>query len=144
MGQIQFMTGLASFLIFTIAIMAFAYNFGIDNNAGINVVDDDALLALNNTLEPSGKGFLTSANSTTEALYKSTTTGESGVTTQVGSFQIGLGDMIGSVKNTITSGYRSLFGSSQGFGIVLTIFIGLIGSIGLLYVWKSIKGGIPD
>ena len=144
MGLKQYVTSFGLIGIFALALIGFAMNFAIDNDASFSIVDDTEISKLSSDLQD------TSFNKDAEDTYKSiieTTIDPGSQTAQsVGPFAVTLSNPLGpltGVKNILQVGYVKIFGSKQGFGIFLSLFIGLLIFGGGLLLYKALRG-FPD
>lgn len=143
MGQIQFTTSLVLIALFTIAIVGFAVNFAIDNNAVIDISDDAQISSLDSNVQSNLSNFREGSQDTYQSIVESSI--ESGQTTPSGGqFAVTPISAIGSVKNILQVGYIKIFGSGSGFGIFLASFLALLGFIFGMYIWKTWAGRLPD
>jgi len=147
MGQIKFMASIIMTLLFIVAIMSYATNFGNDNNVAIDLNDDDVIMKAKGNLQSDIQTFKSQTNSSLEALYESTIEGGDETTVTGGQFKGGISGAFDSLKITIRLIYQKIFGSEQGdngFGIILTGLISFLGLVSLLYLWKTWAGKSPD
>ena len=144
MGEIKFISGLLMIALFTIAIVGYTTNFGIDNNAPVNLNQDSEFGLLKSNLSSDLETFKTQSNSSSIAFFSSEVTSGDETTRTGGAFKIGLGQLIGSTKKIMNLGYSKIFGNDVGFGIFLTAITSLFVYIGFRYIWKTWKGGNPD
>jgi hypothetical protein len=143
MSQIQWTISLVMIGLFTIAIIGFAINFAADNDSPVSLSDDPDI---SNLYDDSGEnvvGFDTSSEDTYTSILNSSIT-ESGSTTGGGQFALTATNTVGVVKNILKVGYTKIFGTSSGFGIFITTFLGLIVFITVLLIWKTWAGRMPD
>lgn len=144
MGAIKWMVSLGMILIFSISIVSYVANFGNDNNAHVNLNDDEELSSLNTNLKANTLTALSDVNGSIKSFEQSAI--DSGdETTRTGSqFKGNDVSLFNSVKVIVNTGFKKIFGQESGFGYILTIFIFLMGIISLLVWWKVWKGGNPD
>ena len=75
---------------------------------------------------------------------------ESSISTQTDSteggtsFKIGPGTALVMTVSTISIAFSKIFGSSSGFGILLTALISVFALISILYIYKTWAGKSPD
>jgi len=143
MGQIQFTTSLVLIGLFTVAIIGFAINFAEDNNSPISLSDDPELSSLYTRTTDDVSEFSEDAENTYSSIIDTTIAPESGSAQSTGPFAITPLNILGIVKNIIEVGYLKIFGTGKGFGIFLTTFLGLLGFIIALYIYKTLRGN-PD
>ena len=143
MGQISFSVSLILIALFSIAIIGFAVNFGIDNDAYVQLSDDPELT----NLYAEQRANMTSLREQSESTYTSIVESsiEEGETTPTGGqFSITPGTLLSTISNIVKVGYLKIFGSGEGFGIFLTTFILTLLFIMSLYIWKTWVGRNPD
>lgn len=143
MGQIQLIVSLIMIGLFTFAVIAFATNFAVDNEAKLSVADDAEM----SSLYTSTKGNLDSFSSDSESQYQSIieTTLEPGsdAPQSVGPFAITPLNALTVVKNILQTGYTKIFGTGTGFGVFLTALISIIVFMLGLFLYKTLRG-LPD
>jgi hypothetical protein len=146
MSQIQWTVSLVLASLFTIAIIGFAVNFAIDNDASVNIIDDPELNTLYTKAQGNQSGFNTGSEDTYASIINSSIspTSASGTTTTAGQFSITPVNMIGVVTNILSVGYSKVFGSDSGFELFLGTFLSMILLITGLYIWKTWAGRSPD
>ena len=142
MGQISFTLSLIFIGLFTVAIIGFAVNFAIDNNAPVSLADDPKI----NELRTENLNDLSTLRKKSEDTYQSIIdssieTGDT--TTSGGQFALTPLTIISIMDNTLSVGYDKIFGNEGGFGIFITTFLGMLVFIIGLYVWKTWRGN-PD
>jgi len=141
MGQIKFIVGFLMVGLFAVAILNYAFNFGIDNDAKVKLSDDADMVLLNSSIQTSSEQFsLQDANNTAKAIWDSETKQGDQLLQGSGQFKLGPVNAIAITKNITTTGFKKIFGNDTGFGILLTSLFGMIVFIGALYVWKAIRG----
>ena len=144
MGQISFLKAGAFFLIFAIAITAFATNFANDNGTSVSITNNSNIQDYKDNLDSQVTVVVNEANGSSQAFFESTV-GEGDETTVTGGqFKVGLTGFVNTIKDTASVAYSSIFGSGEGFGFVFTIFGSVLAIIAFLFIWKTWKGGLPD
>ena len=143
MGQIQLTTSLILIGLFSVAIIGFAMNFAIDNDAPVSISDDAELTDLYSKTSGNLSGFNTASESQYQSIIETTVAPESGVSQSVGSFAVTPANSVGVTKNILSVGYKKIFGSDSGFNIFLVSLIGIIVFMLGLYLYKTLRG-IPD
>jgi len=144
MGLIKLLTGLAFTIVFAIAIITYATNFANDNTTYVSISDDAEISGLNTNLKSDVETFRTTTNSSSSVLTK--------LMGKVNEQDLEGGSNFLSTPKTLANGIKSiastskktLFGNDNNFGIIFSIFIGLLVMIIALYGWKTLKGGNPD
>lgn len=144
MGEIKYLAGLVMFALFTIAVIGYAINFGIDNDSAININEDAQLNALDTHLKGNLSTFRTDAEAGSESLMVSQieTGGDNMESGQA--FKVGITPMIKTLKAVTQTIKDKIFGGSATFGIFLTALVSLTIYTGFRYIWKTWKGGNPD
>ena len=149
MGQKDYLIAFTLIFIFSFALITFAVNFGDDNDATVNIGDDDALTNYNSTARAKFVTYQTDVNSSLES-FKDMTDDlsedpDAEITTTGVSSTIGVSkNVFGATKDALFLAYRSIFGSGGGFSIIFYTIIAIIGAIMILLWWKTIKGGNPE
>jgi type IV secretory pathway VirB6-like protein len=129
--------------LFSIAIIGFAVNFAKDNNAAVDISNDEQI----SNLYAEQKSNLSSFGSQSESTYESIlgASVEAGQTTPKGG-QFGITPLssLSVVKNILKVGYIKIFGSDSNFGVFLTALISVLVFTFALLIWKAWIGRIPD
>lgn len=145
MGQKQMLVGFAALSIFVIAFINFIIGFSNDNSgSSLNISEDISYRTIVSDINSSSVSYLTAANSSTQSLYESPTTGSEGIDTKVGGFKFGAGEQKDGWQDILSASYSSLFGKDGDFGVIYSIIIASILIILGLYVYKTLKAGAPD
>lgn len=145
-GIMQYSIAWIFVALFIVAIIGFAIGFANDNNSPVNIADDPELI---DTYEQV-TGNLSNFQPNTVAFLNSTLSSSispsaaSGTTTTAGQYSIGLTDLINVAKNTISIGYKEIFGENNSFAIFLTTFLSVIAFIFGYYIFKAWIGRTPD
>lgn len=144
MGEIKFVVGIVMFALFTIAILGYAINFGIDNDTALNINQDAQFNTLNTRIEGNLSNFRTDADSGSISLMTSKieSGGDNMETGQA--FKVGIVPSFNTVKSIMIIIKDKLFGGDSGFGIFLTALGSIFVYIAGRYIWKTWKGGNPD
>lgn len=140
-GTKTLVVSLVLFGIFSFAFITYLNNFSSENNIALGTNNDSYF---NDISSDSITNYISSANSTTESLYGLTISGTEGATTQIGGFKFGQEKLKDNYEYTLISAYRNIFGTDENFAIILTTITATILVIIGLYVWKTLKGGLPD
>ena len=144
MGEIKFITALVLISLFAIAIVTYVTNFGIDNDAAVQLGDDDTLSSLNQNINTQVEDFRIDANDSYGAFQESEITSDQETTRTGGQFKVGLGGLLTSIKLVLNTIRDKIFGGSTALAIFLTAFISMLFYMGFRYIWKTWKGGNPD
>lgn len=143
MGQISFTISLIMIALFSISIITFATNFATDNNSAIDISNDPELVLLNANANSNLSVFKDTSEDTYQSIIESSIE-QADTTPSGGQFAITPVSTVGTTKNILKVGYIKIFGTGAGFGIFITTFLGLIGFIFGLYLWKTWAGRSPD
>jgi len=126
--------------LFSVAILGYAFNFAVENDAAISVADDPAYSSLNISTRANTSTFNSESESTYQSITESEVKEGSDVLTSASSFTVTTGNVFSITKNIFTVGYEKIFGDGDTFGIFLTAFFGVIGLMFALYVIKTWRG----
>ncbi len=140
MGQVQLTVALISIGLFTVAILAFATNFAVDNNAPISLANDPELSGLFTETSGNVSSFATDSENQYQSIIETTISPGGGTTQSTGPFAVTPGNSIKVVKNILQVGYIKLFGTGSGFGIFLTGLISIIVFLFGMFVYKTLRG----
>jgi len=146
MGQIKLVGAFFLIAIFAAAIISFVSNFGTDNEAAVQLGEDDRLTILKTNVESDLYSFKNTANSSYDA-FGSSEIAAGDETTKGGGFIKSFTGAYSSVKNILGTGSSVIFGDEQGnsgFSIVLTSLSAFFLFLIIMYGWKTWKGGNPD
>ena len=144
MGQIQWTISLVLIGLFSIAIIGFALNFALDNNAAVKISNDPEISGLYSDSVSGIEGFNDGSSDSYASIINSSIEAEGTTTQSVGQFAITPANVVGVTTNILRVGYRKIFGSGEGFGLFITTFLGLIVFITGLLLWKTWAGRNPD
>lgn len=144
MGLLQYSTAFVFIGLFSIAIITFATNFAIDNNAFVDIADDPDIVLFNINLKENISEFKGDSESTYKSIVDSSTD-EGGFTTKTGgSFSIIPPKLVTNMRNVLGIGFKKIFGEGAGFSIFITTFLAMVGFYFALYFFKAWIGRIPD
>lgn len=139
----QYTLAFVAIAAFTLALLGFATNFAIDNNAAIDIADDPQITNLNTQVKSNLSGMREGSESTYQSIVESSI--DSGETTvSGGQFAITPPRAISIGKNILEVGYIKIFGRGKGFGIFLGTLLTTFGFILALLIWKAWAGRMPD
>ncbi len=144
MGQIQWIGSLVMVALFSIAILGFALNFAIDNDAPIDLADDPEINTLYTQSQEDMSGFGDNAEDTYKSIVNSTIDPGGFTTISGGQFAITGGSVIDVTKNILLVGYTKIFGTGTGFGLFITALLGMIVFVTILLLWKTWAGRNPE
>jgi hypothetical protein len=139
-SQISLTISLVMIVLFTIAVLSFAVNFGIDNNAAVLISDDAGLSGLKTNTISNISTFKEDSEDTYSSIVSTTVEPGSDVVRSSGSFSVTWGNVFGMSKNIIKVGYQKIFGAGGGFGIFMTAFMSILGFMAALYLIKTWRG----
>ena len=143
MGQTQLIISIVMASLFAIAILGFATQFALDNDAAVSVADDPELSLMQSNLQGNTSDFTSQSENTYSSIINSTITPGSDVIPSTAVFSLtpsSLGRVLYSITGTA---YQKIFGTDGGFAVFFGIFIALIVLLFALYVYKTLKGN-PD
>lgn len=130
-------------ILFTVAIIGFAVNFASDNDAEVDISDDEIITELNTDLRTDLSNLREDSESTYKSIIESSV--EEGETTPSGGqFALNPQDYLSATENIVKVGYVKIFGTGSGFGIFLTAFVGLLGTLLIFAIWKAWIGRSVD
>lgn len=140
MGQIKLTISLVMIGLFTIAILGFAINFAIDNDASISINQDSEVSDLYSKSQGNISGFSDDSEDTYQSILETTIEEGGSTAPSTAPFALTTRNALGTTKNIVQVGYQKIFGTGAGFGIFITTFIGLLTVIFGLYIYKTLKG----
>ena len=144
MGQIQFSVALVMIALFSIAVIGFAISFANTNTVYVDISDDTEMLSIYDDTSDNVAQYGSDAEDTYQSIVE--TTIEPGAQTfqSSGPFSITPRNLVNTVTNIFYVGYQKVFGTGGGFGIFFTAFAAVLVFIIGLYVYKTLRGGLPD
>ena len=140
MGMIKITGVMMLCALFGIALITYAVNFGIDNNTGIKLGDDENLVNTNTNLSDTIEEFYVAANTSFQAGQKSTISSQTEASEGGTQFKVTPTSSLGMFRNTLKSGFEKIFGSGSGFNLLFTALIGFLIFVIGLYFWKAWRG----
>lgn len=143
-GLQQWVIGLISIALFSVALIMYAINFASDNDAIVDISDDSGITSLLTQENQNLSSFSTESESTYASIANSSVASGSQTTTTAGSFTISPPSAVGAVKNIFLAGYVKVFGTGDGFGIFLITFFSILSMITIFMIWKAWVGGQPN
>ncbi len=133
-------TSITMILLFTIAILGFAITFANDTGAKIRI-DQNTNISDMNVFAGSGmQTFKTDTETAYSSIVNTTVQPGSDVIKTPTVFSVSWGNLFSTFKNTLSVGYKIIFGSGGTFGIFLTAFLSVIGILFTLYMIKAWRG----
>ena len=145
MGSIKYLVNITFIALFSIAVIMYAVNFGLDNGNTINLANESEFSTINNNQVENIRDMQSDADGgIVSILSSSRVTDEKGTEYNSGEpFKIGLFTGWNMINNSIDSAFSKIFGDDENFGIIFTALASLMVLIGVLYAWKTFKGS-PD
>ena len=132
-------SSLVMIALFSIAIIGFGITFANDNDASINIADDNI-----NTFYSQSKDNLSTFKSESEETYTSIVSSKSEPGSDSikspGAFTITWSNVFGVITNIVTIGYEKIFGKGGDFQVFLYTFLALISFIAGLLIIKTWRG----
>jgi len=143
MGQIKLVTSTIIIALFTLAIISFAVNFGLDNGTSINLQDDPDFPSTKNNVNDEIDDFYLNINISSDAMAQSTIASQSEATEGGTAFKVSTRNSVSVATKVVKSSFQKIFGSDSQFSILYTAIISILGMMVLLYLYKSWRGN-PD
>ena len=129
--------------LFGICIITFAVNFGYENNANVNIADDD-YDDINVSLQSDVESFYQGVNTSAEAYAKSTISTQTESSEGGTQFKATPTTSLSMGKRTLTAAWNKIFGQGGEFGIVFTALISILGFVMFMLAWKAWAGRNPE
>lgn len=142
MGQVKWLVGLATVALFVIALLSLTGSFADNNTVFIDGEDDSILNSSNTKIKGNLTSFSGAANATMVGL-EDTSTGVTDTFQKISSFTGGAKQMLNSLNTALSLVWKRLFGGDTSYGLFLTVLAWVIGLIGALYFYKTLRGN-PD
>jgi len=143
MGLSQLTISIVMIALFSIAIIGFATQFAIDNDAAISITDDSQMDSMDSNIQGNASAFNTKGESTYSSIINSTISPGSEVFQSTAPFAITPGSLT-AVLTTITyTAYSKIFGTGSGFGIFFVTLLSVIAILFGFFIYKALRG-IPD
>ncbi len=142
MAQLQLTIALVLTGLFAIAIIGFAINFAIDNDAPVDISNDPDITSLYSQQRGNLSGQSSDSESQYQSILETTIAPESGSATSTGSFAK-TWNILGAAKNTINSIDKKIFGNNSGLMIFTNAIIGMLVFMIGLFLYKTLRGQ-PD
>ena len=143
MGIAKLSISLTMIALFTIAILGFAINFAVDNDAAVDISDDSQLTSLYSNAQSNASGINDAAEDTYQSIIDTTVEPGSDIIQSAAPFAITPFSLLGTVTNIMQVGYIKVFGSGTGFGIFLSTLSGLLVLLLGYFIVQLWKGGNP-
>jgi len=143
MGLIKTTTVFMLISLFVIALVTFAVNFGLDNDAGINLGDDSSYESLAGDLEEETDTFFTYSGDSLDAYQESTISSQTEASEGGTQFKVTTSNSLDMVKKGISAAWYNIF-RGDDFEVVLYALLGLLTFILAAYAYKAWVGRNPD
>lgn len=144
MGFAKYTATIMMVALFTIAILTFAVNFGIDNDSSINIADDGDYSSIRSRLSDDVEVFYENVNVSNNAFQTSTISSQTEASEGGTQFKVTPTTSLSMAKRGITAGWTKIFGSGNEFSVVFTALISMLGFLMALYAYKAWVGRNPD
>jgi len=144
MGQIKFISSLLFILLFTISVVSYSIDFGTDNNASVRLSNDSDFVNLNSNIQSNFNTYRENINDSSTSFFRSSIKKTEETITTGNSFNGGVSTLLTSLKLIFSTGKTKIFGGNNSFGIYFTVFSAFLAFVGLVYLFKTWKGGNPD
>ena len=143
MGQTKLIAGLIMITVFTAAVITYVTMFSIENESSVGFENDSSFSRTNSEVQGNLTVFYDDVNSSSQAFSKSTIqsgtdTFESPTVFQTLFF---IPKTIFSILQLIN---EKIFGGDERFFIVTASISAFIIVLGVLYIWKTFRGGDPE
>lgn len=143
MSFIKFTVSTVLIALFSIALITFAANFAEDNQASISIADDPDLSGLSTGMQNDINDFYVSANTSADAFGKSTISSQTEASEGGTQYKVTPTNSLSMARRSINAGFKKIFGTDSGFGIVFTALVATLGLIAAAYSYKAWVGRDP-
>ena len=130
--------------IFSFALINYSVNFANDNNAEVNIGNDDAFTSYLAESELDMDSYVVETSDALGNFYEQEVPGDSESTGTGATFQPKEGSSITATINIFGVIYKTVFGGGTQFNVIFTAITLLMSFIVGLYWWKFVKGGNPN
>lgn len=144
MGQIKLLISFTLIALFCIAFITFAVNFSNDNNTAISIGDNGDYPIIKNNLSNQINTFSSDANTSSDAIYKTTISSTTEATEGGTGIKVGPATALSFVRTVTYSAFTSIFGTGSEFNVLIIAFFSLLTFISGLYIYKTLAGRNPD
>lgn len=143
-NQILITIGLIS--IFCLAFINFGIQFGIDQEASININNESSITGVQSSVKTNSANFIVTGNSTNDAVSNSVieSTSASGSFSRIKIFTSALTAPFAVMYSMFGFIGTTIFGGDNQFGVILGIISTTMLLIGAFLGYKLLKGGNPD
>lgn len=145
MAQLQLTIALVLTGLFAVAIIGFAINFAIDNDAPIDIANNPEIMTLYNQQRGNLSGFSTDSANQTQSIISTTIAPESGSAQSIGPFTAII-KMVTLPISLMGIVYKEIFGGdtdNTAFMIFTNTVLGIITIMIGLFLYKTLRGQ-PD
>ena len=129
--------------LFSISLITFAINFGIDNDASINIGDDSEFNNINSNLSSNLDEFYTGTETASDSFSKSTISSQTEASEGGTQFKVTPWNSLMMATNSLTISWNRIFGQNSEFAIILTTLIAVLSFIMIMYAYKGWVGRNP-
>lgn len=140
---VNYSVALVMIALFSIALITFAVNFGIDNDANINIGDDSGFSDVNTSLRSNLDEFHTGTGTSSTSFSESTISSQTEASEGGTQFKVTPWTSLAMATNSITTSWNRIFGQGSGFAIILTSLITVLTFIIGMYAYKGWVGRSP-
>lgn len=144
MGEIKFFTSLVLIVVFTLAVVGYAVNFGADNNSAVQISDDPTMSSIAGNLKTDVSSLSEDMDSASTGFFNTKIEAGDETTRTGGQFKLGVTNMVTTFKSILSVIKEKIFGGSEALGYFITVLGGVVVFISIRYIWKTWKGGNPD
>ncbi len=144
MGFIKFTTSLMLIALFSIVLVTYAINFAIDNNANVNLQDEEGYEGLDSDSRANISVYYTNVETASDAYGESTISSQTEASEGGTQFKVTTRSSLNMARKAIATGFSKIFGQDSAFSIVLTALLGILGFIMIMYAYKAWVGRNPD
>lgn len=145
MGFIQYISSIFLIGLFAIAIISFAINFGDDNDAIVNIEDDEGITNARAGIRGNVTVYVgDDIDNSSKTFEDSTVAAGSDIFESGGTWKVLTKKLPTTMSNLFTLVSTKIFGENAGsFGILLTTFSAFLVILTVAYAWKAWRGN-PD
>lgn len=139
-STISMITSVSMIVLFTVAVLGFAIGFANDNNADVNIADDDSMSSLKDDSKTGLKTFKEDSQKSYASLVNTTIEPGSDVIQSPGSFTFYWSNIFKTFKNIVSVIYQKVFGGDPGLAIFMTSLLSILAIMFTLYIIKTWRG----
>jgi hypothetical protein len=143
MSFLKYTVSLMMIAIFSIALITFAINFAVDNDAAVSIGSDEQFAAVKTNSSSNVNEFY-SGSATAYDAYQQSTVASTATASEGGTqFKVTPTTSLAMAKNSLSAGWYKIFGSDSGFGVVLTALIAMLTFIMAALAYQAWVGRNP-